>query len=258
MNEITEISYWDDGYQKKTSIVPSPADNNENYCEEVLIGRIRESCLEGKRIIEIGGGGSAVLARLALDHPTTQFVCLDYSESGCALIRKFATERGLTNLNAVVCDFREPPSDLGHFDLVYSIGVVEHFTDLPSILKTFASYVTPSGKMMTMIPNMAGSLGYLTKRINRAVYDIHVPHDREDFRDAHFRANLNVISCDYMGSSNFGVLSSCVDGSNRLKWNIYLWLSRLSKAGFLFERKIGDLPTTKLLSPYIFAVSEHR
>lgn len=258
MNEITEISYWDGGYRKKNSIVPSPADNSENYCEEVLIGKIKEACLDGRRVIEIGGGGSAVLARLALDHPTTQFVCLDYSESGCALIRKFATERGLANLDAIVCDFREPPVDLAPFDFVYSMGVVEHFTNLPEILTVFGGYIAPNGKMMTMIPNMAGSLGFLTKKMSRAIYDIHVPYNREEFRAAHIQAKLNVISCDYMGSSNYGVLSSCVDGKGRLKWNIYLWLSRLSKIGFLIERKLGDLPTTKLLSPYIVAVSEPR
>ena len=258
MSEITEISYWDDSYRQRNSIIPSSAKNNQNYCEEILIDRIKATGLDGKRVLEIGGGGSAVLARLALDHPATQFVCLDYSVGGCELIRQFATERGLSNLHAVVCDFREPPADIGVFDLVYSLGVVEHFTNLSEVLDVFAGYIAPKGKMITLIPNMAGSLGYLTKIMSREIYDIHVPHDREQFRDGHVSAKLNIDSCDYMGSSNFGVLSSCVIGADRLKWNVYLWLSRLSKLGFIIERKFGDLPTTKLLSPYIVSVSERR
>lgn len=258
MSEITEISYWDDGYRQRDSIIPSAAECNENYCEEVFINRIRDVGLAGKRVLEIGGGGSAVLARLALDNPKAQFVCLDYSEHGCALVKKFAAERGLSNLDAVLCDFRKPPTDIGTFDLVYSIGVVEHFTDLAEILDVFAGYIAQNGKMLTMIPNMAGSLGFLAKIINRAVYDIHVPYDREDLRYGHDRGRLQLVSCEYFGSSNFGVLSSCVNNSEGLKWQVYLWLSRLSKVGFMIERKFWRLPATKLLSPYILAVAERR
>jgi hypothetical protein len=126
------------------------------------------------------------------------------------------------------------------------------------VLASFSRFVAPNGKLITQIPNMSGLLGSLTKLMNRAVYDIHVPHDRHSFRGGHLGANLNVTSCDYVGSSNFGILSSCVRPESRLKWQIYLWLSRLSKMGFLVERKFGDLPTTKMFSPYILAVAERR
>jgi SAM-dependent methyltransferase len=258
MSEITEVSYWDDGYRQKDSIIPSAAECNENYCEELLINRIRDIGLTGKRVLEIGGGGSALLARLALDHPKAQFMCLDYSERGCALVKKFAADRGLSNLDTVLCDFRNPPADIGKFDFVYSIGVVEHFTDLAEIIDVFASYLAPNGKILTMIPNMVGSLGFISKLINRAVYDIHVPYDREDLANCHSGSKLKLVSCDYFGSSNFGVLSSCVKSSDRLKWQMYLWLSRVSKVGFMIERRFWRLPTTKLLSPYILAVAERR
>ena len=92
--------------------------------------------------------------------------------------------------------------------------------------------------------------------MDRSVYDIHVPHDREDLREGHVDANLSVISCDYLGSSNYGVLSSCVDRSRPLRWQLYLLLSRLSKLGFFFERRFGRLPATKFFSPYVVAVAE--
>lgn len=253
MNAITEIAYWEDGYSQRPSITPSPAQNNENLCEEQLIGRINALGLAGKRVLEIGGGGSAVLARLALDNPAADFVCLDYSGSGCDLVRRFASEQAINNLNAVVSDFRDPPADMGLFDVVYSLGVVEHFTDLSDVLRTFSTYLNDGGVMVTQIPNMSGSLGFLTKMMDREVYEIHVPHDRESFREGHVSAGLRVASCEYLGSSNFGVLSSCVKPGQKLKWASYLWLSRLSKVGFVFERKFGRLPVTRTFSPYILA-----
>lgn len=255
MNEITEISYWDSGYYKKDFIIPSPPGNSSNYYEDLLILRIKEKCLPGKRVVEIGGGGSAVLARLALDHPETDFVCLDYAEGGCDLIRRFAIDRGISNLSAVKCDFRYPPIDIRSFDLVYSLGVVEHFSNLTDVLSQLIKYTSEGGEMITLIPNMSGFLGFLTKIMDRSVYEMHVPHNKYDFYDGHAAANLFIESCDYFGSSNFGVLSSCASRERRLNWIVYTSLSRISKIGFLIEKRFGNFPATQFLSPYILAVS---
>jgi hypothetical protein len=118
-----------------------------------------------------------------------------------------------------------------------------------------SAFLAPRGQMLTIIPNMAGLLGTLARRYNRAVYDAHVPHDRRSFIDGHVEAGLVVEASGYVCSTNFGMLSSCFGSESDRGWQTSLWLSRFSKAAWFFESRVTELPHTAWLSPYIYAVS---
>lgn len=113
----------------------------------------------------------------------------------------------------------------------------------------------PGGLLFTLIPNMAGVYGSLTKKWNEEVYNLHIPHNLESFVDGHIDAGLEVLWADYLGSSNFSVLSSCFKSSSGMKFWLYKQLTRISKIIWLIESKFGSLPTTNYFSPYIVVVS---
>jgi hypothetical protein len=136
-----------------------------------------------------------------------------------------------------------------------SFGVVEHFADLPVAMQAGAAFCKQGGILYTLIPNMAGLNGWLTKFWNRPVYDIHIPHDRETFLAGHKIPGLEVLSCEYLGSTNFGVLSSCFPEQRGFNYWVYKQFTRLSKAIWLLESKLGHLPATQCFSPYIVSIS---
>ena len=109
--------------------------------------------------------------------------------------------------------------------------------------------------MVTVIPNMRGMIGYLTKKMNPAVYDLHNPHDLDSLKAAHVGAGLDILQVNYLCSSNFGVLSSCVDRNSGMAWHFYVFLTRVSKLLWRFEKPYGDLPHSQLFSPYLFVVA---
>ncbi len=184
-----------------------------------------------------------------------EFNGLDYSDRGCRMLSDRAKREGA--LVAVYQqDLFEPSEDLiGQFDLIYSLGVVEHFHSLSTVLLAMQRLLARRGRMLTLIPNMAGILGPLTRRYNRHVYEIHVPHDMQSFLQGHQEAGLSVESAGFLCSTNFGVLSACFKGPTDRGWTTYLWLSRLTKAIWFIESKCGDLPRTAALSPYLYAIS---
>lgn len=251
----TEREYWDQGYERAGSIVPVPLKPAINWTDKLMYDLLSRFNLPGKQVLEVGGGGSAWLARLALEFPTAQFTALDYSPSGCDLVRRFAKERSLRNLAALEGDMFDPPPQGLLCDIAYSYGVVEHFEPLEDALAAIAAYVRPTGKMLTIIPNMAGLLGDLTRRYNKSVYDIHVPHDLRSFLDGHERAGLRVDCGGYLGSNNFGVIASCFASPSDRGYSTYLWLSRVSKILGTFEKCGVPLPASKAFSPYIFAIA---
>jgi hypothetical protein len=102
---------------------------------------------------------------------------------------------------------------------------------------------------------MSGIIGIFTKWLNKGIYEIHFPHDLNSFLKGHRNAGLEIIESGYLGSTNFGVLSSCFDRPIGWKYRTYVWLSRLTKVLNLIESRIGNFPVTKTFSPYIYAIS---
>lgn len=260
MRNLSDRKYWDDGYQRteRGEVLPDLADFR-NLPDRRLIEALETMDFKGKSVLELGAGDSNILLMLSRRWGTAaRFVGLDYSESGCAALTRRAQAVG-ADISVVHADMFSAPEALAHrFDIVYSVGLVEHFTELHPVLLATRRFLKPGGLMFTMIPNMSGLIGKLTKRFNPAIYEIHNPHDISSFLEGHARAGLEVLRSGYLCSTNFGVLSSCFPNNEVPGWNLYVFLTRLSKASWLFEIKVTELPKTAWLSPYIFAVSRMR
>jgi SAM-dependent methyltransferase len=251
----TDRSYWDSGYERRLAVRPVSPDRCQAPTEWKILGLFRELGLSDKKIMEVGGGGSEWLARLALDYPSARFTCLDYSPEGCDLTRRFADDAQLANVDVVERDLFVGPATDVRQDIVYSLGVVEHFDRLDEVLKAIAKFAAADGIILTVIPNLSGVLGKLARWFSPEIYAIHVPHDIDSFVEGHRRAGLEVMRSGYLGSSNFGVLSSCFDKTSGFKYRTYVWLCRLTRVLDNLESRIGRLPETPFLAPYIYAIS---
>ena len=254
---LTEDSYWEAGYAAHPDPRPLDVTTYRGRADRAVVELIASAGLAGRRVLEVGAGDSAVLVHLAGRQRDASFTGLDYAAKGCELLARRAALEGVP-VEVLHQDLFQPtPGMRGRFDVIYSIGVVEHFTELPVVLGAMKALLAPGGRMVTIIPNMAGVLGRLTRRWNRTVYDLHVPHDRAAFRRGHAEAGLAIEREGYLLSNNFGVLSSCFRSSAERGWTSYLWLTRLSKAIWRLESVIGELPHSARFSPYIYAVSRH-
>lgn len=256
MTNLTNKETWDQGYVSRNEIFELKFGWRDRS-NELIAKKIEEIGLDGKNILEIGAGDSQWLPYLAKKYPGAQFAGLDYSKAGCEkLAERAAAISEKATIDIYHQDMFAMESELhGRFDLVLSFGVVEHFTDLSHALLAKQKYLKDQGLMFSLIPNMAGSIGQLVKLFNREIYDMHNPHDWDTFLEGHRKAGLTVISGGYLGSTNFGVLSSCFKKPEGLSWHTYVFLTRLTKAIGWVESKLGDLPTSRLFSPYIYAIS---
>jgi 2-polyprenyl-3-methyl-5-hydroxy-6-metoxy-1,4-benzoquinol methylase len=256
MSSFTTKNYWDQGYQSAKEIVELNF-GWRNHIYYLIAKKIEEIGLDGKSVLEIGAGDSQWLPYLAKKYPGSRFAGLDYSKAGCErLAERAAAICGAAAIDIYHQDMFVMESGIhGRFDLVLDFGVIEHFDDLPHALLAKQKYLKDQGLMFSLIPNLAGSLGYLTKLFNRKVYEMHNPHDWNSFLEGHRKAGLTLISGGYLGSTSFGVLSSCFEKQEGLSWHTWVFLYRVSKAIWLVESKLGNLPTSRMFSPYIYAIS---
>lgn len=253
---LTTSEYWDTGYGPGASMEPLRRGDFRRHADLRVVESIEALGLEGRRVLEVGAGNSAMLTALATRlGGKARFTGLDYAPAGCRMLVERAKREGAV-VEVVHQDLFAPSPALdGQFDVVFSIGVVEHFTDLGAVLRVMRRFLAPGGRMFTLIPNMRGVPGSLVRHYNRVIYDLHMPHDMTSFVAGHRAAGLEVERTGFLCSTNFGVLSSCFRSPADPGFTTYKWLSRASKALWLLESRVGDLPALPAFSPYLIAVS---
>jgi SAM-dependent methyltransferase len=158
------------------------------------------------RLLEVGCGGSVFLPYFRSEYGF-EITGLDYSEIGCEKSRAI---QNAANIPADIHqgDMFEPPGGLpGAFDFVCSFGLVEHFRPTETAISALAQFCRPGGYLLTTVPNLCGILGDIQSKMNREIYDQHVPLSLEELGNAHLRAGLQVIECAPIGTLNMMVLN---------------------------------------------------
>ncbi|MEO8286214.1 MAG: class I SAM-dependent methyltransferase [Chloroflexota bacterium] len=258
--------YWDNVWEGHT--IPPPVDprsvglrQHQNHRFHRLFTRVllghrgwSKNSLQGRRLLEIGAARSTWLPYFNKEFGL-QVTGIDYSEVGCRQAEVILEAAGVEG-ELICADFFSPPAEmLGAFDVVVSFGVVEHFANTSDALASFASFLKPGGLLITSVPNLTGLLGWIQKRLGRAIYDIHVPLDRDALALAHSRAELQVLSCGYFMSANFSVLNFADWPGGLAQKAAVKFASAVSLLIWALELKGVRIKPNKLTSPYVVCVA---
>lgn len=254
--------YWNDAWDATS--LPSLWDVKSNrigsYVERTLFSYMETAFHKfgfvdsGKKLIEVGCARSAVLPLFAKEMGF-QVAGLDYSPNGCEQTRLILQREGVVG-EVYNCDIFSIPDDLiEQFDVVVSFGLIEHFSDTKRVVAALSKLLKPGGLMFTNIPNMNGMTGVTQKLLDKSVYDIHVPLTVRAVHEGHEKAGLNVLSCHYFLSTNFGVVNMNSIRIHSAEWwvkkIILALLARLSMVIWWLECQFVDLPTSRTFSPYV-------
>jgi SAM-dependent methyltransferase len=138
------------------------------------------------------------------------------------------------------------------FDAVVSFGLVEHFLPTQQVIEALANFVKPGGIVVTVVPNIAGWLGSLQKRLDKVIYEMHVPLTPEALASAHADAGLQVLEARHVSTADFYVAIGPSKPPAAPFARMGLIAMRLLSKGFwLFENVTGWGPHSASLSPYV-------
>ena len=204
--------YWDQLWtdQSLPRAVDPRMEGPHNYAvrrwHEIFCQALPISDAGDRRLLEIGCARSAWLPYSANEFGF-EVSGLDYSETGCQQARQILYNEGVEG-EVILANFFSPPHYmLETFDVVVSFGVVEHFEDTARVLDAFSSFLRPGGLIVTIVPNMLGVVGFVQRVIDRSVYEMHVPLDRDSLAEAHQSSAFEVVSCNYFLFANPGVIN---------------------------------------------------
>ena len=121
-----------------------------------------------------------------------------------ANFRKQGTDGG------IVCDdFLQTSIQAGQFDLVYSLGLIEHFDDLQFVVRVHLNYVRPGGMLLLVSPNLQGVHGKSLRRLAPSLLARHRVFGPVELSEAFHCAGIEAVKTGYLGSFYFSLGTDC-------------------------------------------------
>jgi 2-polyprenyl-3-methyl-5-hydroxy-6-metoxy-1,4-benzoquinol methylase len=164
----TDVGHWEVQHRRQPRMrLPSRLWVGTGNFERLL----RQEVSPGARVLEIGFAPGKQLAWLAKTLGA-RVAGVDFAANGVETARK------LFHALAIDGDLRcedafhttQPP---GSFDVVYSIGVIEHFDDPRPLVRIHASLLAPGGRALIAIPNYRGVYGLVQRHFDQENLAIH-------------------------------------------------------------------------------------
>lgn len=184
--------YWDRFWRRRR---PTGLARRASYFHRRLVAWLASYATPGTVVLEAGCGGSVWLPALALRGA----ICwgVDYSRVGLALLEQTLEHQHVT-ATLIAGNVLDPEAlPAGRFDVIYSVGLVEHFAPPDDMLLSFRRLLVPGGVLITLVPNFTSVWGRLQCWVDRPVYDTHVVYSPERLDQVHRRAGYSVIEAGH-------------------------------------------------------------
>jgi len=254
---LSEKGHWDQLYQlasSKDTPEWKPVRYNDLSLEYTLLNEIDR--YQPKTILEVGCGNSFWLPYLAKIR-SLKVYGLEYSEVGCELAQKRLNAENI--VGTIFCQdlFSAQSADIGQFDFVYSLGLVEHFSNLRDVIIQLMKFVKPGGVLFTEVPNLSSFHGILVRMYQPRLLEKHLIVDKNILHDSHTAVGLRRVRSSFVGLFSLGIVA----------WGTYQRCPKLDRIILPISRRIstrldriltrvGSFNGTRCFSPYIYAVGE--
>lgn len=209
------------------------------------------------RVLEIGCGQSMWLPCLARE--------LDCQVFGLD-IEPYAAELARANLfgagvrGEILCrdafDANHNQDLLEKFDLIYSMGVMEHFDDAAERLSILARYLKPGGRILTTVPNLQGLNWWLQRFASLERLRMHVIYDTKRLASIHAHAGLEVLASGYAGFCD-GFVSAADAQTSLWRRKVHerlSWAFNMAGAFWTTVSREQWTPEMKWIAPHVFCV----
>ena len=245
-NLLTDRQFWVNYWESKTGLsVNIPA----NYLFHKELASIITT-QNVKTAIELGGfpGYYAIYLKKYRQMQTT---LLDYFIHQ-GLVNQLLEKNGLQNgdINIIEADlFNYTPAE--QYDMVLSFGLIEHFSDTKSIIKTHLAFLKPGGTLFITLPNFTGVNGWVQRKFDRENYDKHYIESMNPALLADYcrKLGLKNVEAYYHGGFSIWLENKAHQNATTKGFVKSLWF-----AGKVISKAIRT--ESKLLSPYIVLKAE--
>lgn len=168
--ELLDTEFWDTHWDEM--ILPQTVNYNFKL-ERLLAGIFKKYLPDGenkKEILEVGCAPGKWLVFFAKEM-NYKVSGLDFSQQG---VKKTYENFNLTNITGeVISGDIFTIEKTKKYDVVYSLGFIEHFTNVDEVIQKHLEFLKPNGHLVLGIPNFKGLNFLLQKMLDTTVIDDH-------------------------------------------------------------------------------------
>jgi SAM-dependent methyltransferase len=211
-SRLTDEAYWDENWGAKQG--PLARDHAPSLWRRILTTTpfdrkfwplVAALAQKPGRVIELGSAPGANLLRWReLLH--CDIFGADISGVGLESQRCLFEQHGIDESHSLLADFLDQDFQSRYkesFDVVYSGGLIEHFSDPTEAVSAHLKILRPGGLLVLSIPNLQGIYRHLLPKSIVAVHNISIMAVPE-FRRL-FPAEVKSLFCGYFGGLNLGI-----------------------------------------------------
>ena len=235
---LTGARYWDRYWSAVTLPREYRHTERAHYLNAILdvLGRWLPK-RAGLSAAEVGGAPGQYLAYL---HRTLGYgvTCIDFSEIGCAKTVENFRLLGIPG-DVIRADITTDVDNLPAFDVVYSLGLIEHFAERHRIVENHARLVRPGGYLVLGVPNFRGLTGWFMRVLAPGTYATHeiAAMDLDGWSEFERALDLRVLWKDYVGGFEPSLFARRED--RRARTLVPYLVARVLK--LLLSRRLGFL-----------------
>jgi 2-polyprenyl-3-methyl-5-hydroxy-6-metoxy-1,4-benzoquinol methylase len=168
VEDLAGEGHWD----KRGGTIRARPPSRLNASTADLIDLLDPRIAPGSRVLEVGCAPGKFLLWCAMTKEA-EACGVEYAEnSHQRTVELFAAAGANGDIRHE--DFMQTSFEPASFDLVYSFGVVEHFTDPRPMIRKHVEMLKPGGTAIITVPNFGpGLYGWLQQRLSGEHYDLH-------------------------------------------------------------------------------------
>jgi 2-polyprenyl-3-methyl-5-hydroxy-6-metoxy-1,4-benzoquinol methylase len=175
-NRLTEQRFWEDYW--KNLRLPCVVDQNFSFdrCLSVsLLNRLAQlpaprDVHDRRTVLEIGAAPGKWLSLF----PQNLYAVsgIEYSQQGIDALRRNMALLGIEPLELIHGDFFEI-EPRPEYDIVMSLGFVEHFDDPVEVIRRHVAWLKPGGALVIGVPNFTGLHGMAQRLLDMSILKAH-------------------------------------------------------------------------------------
>jgi SAM-dependent methyltransferase len=197
VTRFTDPDWWDAYWQGLE--LPAEVKKGDGAVIDAILEVFDRYAPSAGEALEIGGSSGRYLVYLSRTRGLKPVV-LESSPVGHAAAERNFELLGIEG-RSVLADMFDEDVEIEPVDLVYSLGLIEHFDDTEAVARAHLRHLKPGGTLIMGAPNLGGVNEPLYRRLSPSIYESHDQRSADPRTwEAYERAlGLEVVHKAYVG-----------------------------------------------------------